>query len=95
MTFQDEEPKNVWQWLCEQGYRYCILADKKHGESGYSSPCGLFFFTDRMTYLKPGEIIFFLRTGHVRDMTIFKNSIDSDVLRHHRDGRCVPIRRVK
>ncbi len=91
---QTDEPRNAWQWLDEKHYQYLPFWD------GYQSPCGKHFITSSVLYKMPGEVIYFLKTGYIRDVAIFDNGISTPTpkslgLRAHKDGRCVAIRKIK
>lgn len=90
----DNQPLNVWQWFEEKHWQYLPF----HG--GYQSPCGRFFITEEICYLIPGDIMHFLKTGHVRNIRMFdsrwQNANAKQLgFKQHKDGTCVQLKVIK
>lgn len=91
----DQNPiSDVWQLLNDKHWQYLPFNE------GYQSPCGKFFITQGKCYHIPGDIIYFLKTGHIRNGDIFdtgwfKPEAKDLGYRAHKNGRWVKLERIK
>lgn len=91
------EPKlnlNAWEWLELREWKFVESHD------GYQSKNGKLFITNRTIYKRPGDVIYYLKTGYVRDVAIFDTGFYTPKpeelgFKAHKDGTCVKLQRVK
>lgn len=88
------QPLNAWQWLEERNWKYVESHD------GYQAPDKKLFISNMTMYRRPGDVIYFLKTGYVRDIAIFDTGFFTPKaedlgFKVHKDGTCVALKRVK